>query len=123
MKNDFAEVKQFTRVVTTESLAPNNTCCDIRKNRFIRKMRLYVDSTFFDMFSYHFVNGSASSVMAEPYSIVLFKPVADKLFGSENAVGKMISIDNSFGKHDFKVTGVVDESLGKSHIHAVCTWP
>ena len=33
-------------------------------------------------------------------------------------VGKMIQINNAYGKHDFKVTGVVDESLGKSHIHA-----
>ena len=35
-----------------------------------------------------------------------------------NPVDKMINIDDAYGKHDFKVTGVIDESLGKSHIHA-----
>jgi len=33
-------------------------------------------------------------------------------------VGKLIEIDNSYGKHDFKVTGVIDESLGKTHLKA-----
>ncbi|HEY4107894.1 ABC transporter permease [Puia sp.] len=56
--------------------------------------------------------------MAAPYSVVLMKPVADKLFGTENPVGKVIQMDNAFGKHDFTVGGVIDESLGKSHIHA-----
>jgi hypothetical protein len=30
----------------------------------------------------------------------------------------VIEIDDNNGKNEFKVTGVVDESLGKSHIHA-----
>ena len=30
----------------------------------------------------------------------------------------LIEINNSNGKHDYKVTAVVDESLGKSHLHA-----
>jgi len=117
MRNDFAEVQQFTRIVTTEKFGAKQHLLRYREKSFYEKDALFVDSTFFDMFSYHFVNGNAKSVLAEPYSIVLFKPVADKLFGNEDAVGKMISIDNSFGKHDYKVTGVVDESLGKSHIH------
>jgi putative ABC transport system permease protein len=54
----------------------------------------------------------------EPYSLVLLKSTADKLFGSEDAVGKVIEIDDNNGKNNFKVTGVVDESLGKSHIQA-----
>lgn len=118
MKNDFGEVVQFTRLVTTEGFGAKQHLLRYKEKSFYQKDAAYVDSTFFDMFSYHFVGGNASKVLAEPYSIVLLKPVADKLFGSEDPVGKMISIDNSFGKHDFKVTGVVDESAGKTHIHA-----
>jgi putative ABC transport system permease protein len=77
-----------------------------------------VDSTFFDLFTYHFTNGNALNVLSEPYSVVLLKSVSDKLFGSEEPIGKFIRIDNDYGRHLFKVTGVVDESLGKSHIHA-----
>jgi len=70
------------------------------------------------VFTYHFVNGSPLNVLNEPYSIVLLKPVADKLFGADDPIGKLISINNINGKHDYKVTGVVDESLGKTHLVA-----
>ncbi|WPU99925.1 FtsX-like permease family protein [Mucilaginibacter sp. cycad4] len=118
MKNDFGEVLQFTRLVTTDGFGAKQHLLRYKEKSFYQQDAAYVDSTFFDVFNFHFVNGNANKVLSEPYSIVLMKPVADKLFGSENAVGKMISIDNSFGKHDFKVMGVIDESAGRSHIHA-----
>ncbi|MGN8067548.1 ABC transporter permease [Mucilaginibacter sp. SG564] len=118
MKNDFAEVQQFTRVANTEGFGAKQHLLRYKEKSFYQQEAVYVDSTFFDMFSYHFVAGNALKALAEPYSLVLLKPVADKLFGTEDPVGKMVSIDNSFGKHDFKVTGVVDESAGKTHIHA-----
>ncbi|HEX8018652.1 ABC transporter permease [Mucilaginibacter sp.] len=118
MKSDFGEVVQFARVVTTDGFGAKQHLLRYKEKSFYQQNAVYVDSTFFDVFNFHFVNGNANKVLAEPYTIVLLKPVADKLFGSENAVGKMISIDNSFGKHDFKVTGVIDESAGQSHIKA-----
>ncbi|MFB0493922.1 putative ABC transport system permease protein [Mucilaginibacter sp. OAE612] len=116
MKNDFGEVLQFTRLVTTEGFGAKQHLLRYKEKSFYQQNAAYVDSTFFDVFNFHFVSGNANKVLAEPYSLVLMKPVADKLFGSEDPIGKMISIDNSFGKHDFKVTGVVDESAGQSHI-------
>jgi len=116
MKRDFAEVQQFTRLVTTIGI--NQHLLRYKEKSFYEKDIVYVDSTFFDVFTYHFINGSPSNALTEPYSIVLLKETAEKLFGSENPVGKIIEIDNAYGKHDFKVNGVIDESLGKSHIHA-----
>jgi putative ABC transport system permease protein len=118
MKSDFGEVVQFARLVTTDGFGAKQHLLRYKEKSFYQQNAVYVDSTFFDVFNFHFVNGNANKVLAEPYTIVLLKPVADKLFGSENAVGKMISIDNSFGKHDFKVTGVIDETAGQSHIKA-----
>jgi len=116
MKNDFPEVKQFTRVVT--SIGVKQHLLRYKDNSFYEQDAVFVDSTFFDVFTYHFANGNSTKVLDEPYSVVLLKPVADKLFGKEDPVGKVIEIDNAYGKNNFKVTGVVDESLGKSHIHA-----
>ncbi|WP_413669557.1 FtsX-like permease family protein [Mucilaginibacter sp. Mucisp86] len=116
MKNDFGEVLQFTRVVDAEGLGAKEHLLRYKGKSFYQQNAVYVDSTFFEMFNYHFVAGNAGKVLNEPYSLVLLKPVADKLFGSEDPIGKMILMDNAFGKHDFKVTGVVDESAGQSHI-------
>src|ERR1700744_2151489 len=117
MKRDFAEVLQYTRVVPTFGVSKH--MLRYKDKSFYEKDAVYVDSTFFDVFAYHFVNGNPThNILAEPYTLVLLKPVADKLFGVEDPINKVITIDDGYGKHDFKVTGVVDESLGKSHIKA-----
>src|SRR6185312_1357795 len=53
-------------------------------------------------------------LLAQSYSIVLQKSVADKLFGNEDPINKVITINNQDGKHDFRVAAVVDNALGKS---------
>ncbi len=116
MKNDFGEVQQFTRVIPT--LGVSKYLMRYKEKSFYEKDAVYVDSTFFDVFTYHFTHGNGLHALTEPYSVVLLNPVAYKLFGDEDPVGKVITIDNAYGSNDFKVTGVVDESLGKTHIRA-----
>ena len=116
MKNDFPEVMQFTRVINSSLLGAKQHLLRYKEKSLYEKDAFIVDSTYFDIFNYHFVNGSSKNALTEPYTVVLIKTTADKLFGNENPVDKVITIDDAFGKHDFKVTGVVDESLGKSHI-------
>jgi putative ABC transport system permease protein len=118
MKNDFPEVEQYTRIVSIGMMGAKQNLIRYGEKSFYETDADLVDSTFFDIFTHHFTSGSALHVLDEPYSVVLLKPLADKIFGNENPLGKMIGIDNSDGSHDYKVTGVVDESLGKSNIHA-----
>jgi putative ABC transport system permease protein len=118
MKRDFPEVLQYTRVITFTSFAAGKTLMTYKLKTFYETDLAYVDSTFFDVFNYHFTNGVASNSLNQPYTLVLTKSIADKIFGNEDPIGKVVTLDNSFGKHDFKVTGVVDESLGKTHIKA-----
>jgi len=116
MKSEFPEVENYTRVVETDILGAKEHLLRYKEQSYYENGALYVDSTFFDIFTYNFVEGHAAHALDDPYDIVLLKSVAEKLFGQESAVGKMINIDDAYGKHDFKVTGVVDQSLGKSHI-------
>ena len=76
-----------------------------------------MDSTFFDLFTYRFLRGDPGTALREPYSIVLLKATADKLFGGEDPMGKTIVINNKAGEEDLKVTGII-EPLGPSHIRA-----
>ncbi|PSL42876.1 putative ABC transport system permease protein [Chitinophaga niastensis] len=116
MKNDFSEVQQFTRVVVSKSV--NQHLLHYKEKSMYEKEAVFVDSTFFDIFTYHFIYGDPAGALTAPYSVVLIKATADKLFGNIDPVGQLIKVDNASGIFDFKVTGVVDESLGKSHIHA-----
>ncbi len=116
MKKDFGEVIQYCRVVSTLGVSKN--LLTYKEKSFYEEDAVFVDSTFFELFSYHFDYGNPANAVKVPFSIVLLKPVADKLFGKEDPLGKTITIDNGYGKENFKVMGVVDESLGKTQIKA-----
>jgi putative ABC transport system permease protein len=116
MKNDFAEVMDFARIVPP--LADDNHLLSYKDKSFYEKEAVYADSSLFTMFNFHFDAGNPKTALIAPHSIVLLKPTADKLFGKEDPVGKSIRIDDAYGIENFTVTGVVDESLGKSSIHA-----
>jgi putative ABC transport system permease protein len=118
LKNDFPEIREFARVIGTGVLGAKQHLLRYKEKSFYEKDAVFVDSTFFNLFTYHFTNGNAINALVEPYSIVLLKPVADRLFGNDDPINKVIEINNGYGKHDFKVTGVVDETLGKTHIKA-----
>jgi putative ABC transport system permease protein len=116
MKNDFPELVQFTRLVS--SIGADKHLLRYEEKSLYEQDLVYVDSTFFDVFTYHFVKGNAKHALDEPYTLVLLRPVAAELFGHQDAIGKVIEIADAFGKNKYKITGVVDESLGKSHVHA-----
>src|ERR1700742_174977 len=119
IKRDFPEVVQYARLFSSDLIGNNNSMLKYKDKSFYEGGLVFVDSTFFDVLSYHFAYGrNTHDLLAEPYSIVISKLTSIKLFGNDDPVGKVISIDNAYGKHDFKVNGVVDESLGKSHIKA-----
>ena len=114
MKKDFGEVLQYTRIIPTLSVKKHLLNY---KEKFIYETEaFYADSTLFDIFNYHFIYGNPATALKDPYSIVLMKTVADNLFGSEDPLGKTITIENGYGKDNFKVMGVIDESLGKTQI-------
>ncbi|MCJ7582325.1 MAG: ABC transporter permease, partial [Candidatus Aminicenantes bacterium] len=64
-----------------------------------------VDPSFLKMFAFPLNQGSVDSVLETPYSIVISKEMKEKYFGSEDSLGKTISINNEY---DFLVTGVLD---------------
>jgi putative ABC transport system permease protein len=77
-----------------------------------------VDTNFFQVFDFHFVEGSPEDVFSRPFGVVLLQSVASALFGNVDPMGKEVIVNDSYGIHRFIVTGVVDESRGKSSIHA-----
>jgi len=77
------------------------------------------DSGFFHLFRYDFVEGDASTAVSGPYSIVLSKDIADKIFRGQPALNKVIHVSSRFnGDHDYTVTGVFKPVNMPSHIDA-----
>jgi putative ABC transport system permease protein len=74
-----------------------------------------VDSTWFDVFSHEFIKGSRRA-LARPGSIVLTESLAAKIFGDEDPLGKVLTLNN--GKVLYEVTAVVKDSPKNSHLSA-----
>lgn len=77
----------------------------------LKKWGYTVSDHFFDIFSWKFIEGNASTALADPSSLVLTKSTAKAFFGNEDPINKMLRIDND---HDVKVTAVVDDPPGNS---------
>lgn len=73
----------------------------------------FTDAAFLTVFGFHLQEGNTVSALTEPNTIVLTKESATRFFGNENAMGKTIVIEGWGG---FKVTGILAEPKGKSHI-------
>jgi len=62
-----------------------------------------IDSTYLQMFTFEFLKGDINTALDEPYSIIMNEEMANKYFGDEDPIGKIVSLNNQY---DFKVTGV-----------------
>jgi len=60
----------------------------------------------FRMFDFDFISGDPSTALNDMYSIVLTKEMADKYFPGEEAIGKVLRLNDAY---NFKVTAVLDE--------------
>jgi putative ABC transport system permease protein len=63
-------------------------------------------SDFLKMFEYKLLQGSRSSALNDPYSIVITRATAIALFGTENVINKVVKVDNAY---NLKVTGVMQD--------------
>lgn len=87
---------------------------------------LAVRKNFFQFFSYKLAEGNPAQVLVDDHSIVLSRSCANRLFGKEPALGKVLELDMPDAKGNsnqkFTVTGImenIENSLLKESTEAV----
>jgi putative ABC transport system permease protein len=73
----------------------------------------FADQEVFDFFEYEFQYGNPATALRDPYTVVLTRKAANKLFKEENPVGQTIRVGD-LGL--YTVTGVLKDTNKKSHI-------
>lgn len=73
----------------------------------------FADSDVLKVFQYELEYGDVATALVKPYSVVLTKPAAKKLFKDENPLGQTIVVGDL---GSYTVTGVLKETNMKSHI-------
>ena len=102
------EIEQITRI------RPPGSRWLIRyeEKRFYEKDFVFADSSVFNIFTIPLVQGNANAVLAEPHAVVLSESMAEKYFGNENPIGKVITGDDLYS---FTVTGIMRDMPGNAH--------
>jgi putative ABC transport system permease protein len=77
---------------------------------------LYVDSSFFTVFSFPLLDGDPKTCLKDPHSIVLSEIAAKKQFGTANAVGKIVMMKDDSVFVPYKVTAVAQKCPQNSSI-------
>lgn len=81
---------------------------------FYEKEMFFVDTTFFDIFSFPLVKGNSSTALKNPQSVVITESTAKKYFGAEDPMGKVLKLENSL---ELTVTGVARDVPPNAHFH------
>jgi putative ABC transport system permease protein len=71
------------------------------------------DANLFEFFGIPFISGNQSTALSLANSVVVNQSVAEKYFGEEEAVGKIILINNN----SFLVTGVFQDLPSSTHLN------
>lgn len=77
---------------------------------------LYVDSSFFSVFTFPLLSGNPRTCLTEPHSIVLTEEAAKKQFGTYDAIGKTVMVKEDSAFVPYKVTAVAKNCPQNSSI-------
>ena len=64
----------------------------------------YVEGSFLETFSFPVLSGSPN--LRNPQTLAISKGIANKLFGNEDAIGKVVTVSNQFGNTPYTVQAV-----------------
>ncbi len=100
MIEQIPEVKNGTRIFTWDGYRMSHGDVAFPENVH------YVDTGFFSIFTFPFIEGDASNCIHEKFGVVISRKFAEKYFGKSSALGKKLQVkfDNTF----LQVNGVVD---------------
>ncbi|MFK7845073.1 MAG: ABC transporter permease [Rhodothermales bacterium] len=106
MTQDFTEVALATSFEYHEALLGYQQTLHSEKG-------LWGDQHFFEVFSLELIAGNPATALASPNAIVLTAALAEKFFGKENPLGKILVVDNEKG---YQITGLIADVPENSSI-------
>lgn len=105
---EFPEVENAVRFERDE-----HTLLEYNEKKFHDQNLFFADPSIYKVFSFTILKGSQETALDDPFSMVITEEKAQKLFGREDPLGKMI-IYNS--KHPVKITGVMKNIPANTHL-------
>ncbi|PHN03757.1 ABC transporter permease [Flavilitoribacter nigricans] len=111
IKDEFPEVEDFCRLFYFQGA---NMVIKQGSQTFEENQLMWADSNFFQLFNVPLLAGDESTALVKPNTVVLTESQAEKFFGSENPIGKVLDIAQN--NQDLEVTGVCADLPDQTHL-------
>ncbi len=115
VKTECPEVKEAARYESETGIQ-----ISYGDKRFTNDAIGLVDPSFFDIFSFPFIQGNPETAMKENYSVILTEKMARKYFGNEDPVGQILTVNDQM---DLQVTGLIQNVPSQSSLRFDCLVP
>ncbi|QKZ12804.1 ABC transporter permease [Spirosoma sp. KUDC1026] len=105
-KEKLPEVRNFCRIAENSA----NGIVSFPEARSLQSFResklAYADASFFTLFTFPLIKGTATTALVQPNTVALSQSQAHKCFGAQNPIGQTLTLNNQFGKTLYTVTAV-----------------
>ncbi|RRB18403.1 FtsX-like permease family protein [Larkinella knui] len=85
----------------------------VGNERYLEESYAFADGDFPQVFDFDWLAGNPKTALQEPNSIVLTQTMARKYFGDQQALGKIVRLDNQW---NLKVNGVINDLPSNTHL-------
>ncbi|WP_295713222.1 ABC transporter permease [Mucilaginibacter sp.] len=105
-RSDFTLGEKTARVINF-----HNPLITITKGNEVKKFQeedgvAFAETPYFDILNFPLLKGDKKTVLVAPGEAIVTEKIAHKYFGSDNAIGKVIRLDN---KVNFTITGILKD--------------
>jgi putative ABC transport system permease protein len=109
IRDELPEVKYSTR------FNPDYAAVVRYNDKVFSENIFYTDGDFFKMFSFKLIAGNVEKLFDNKLNVVITPAIAEKYFGKDDPMGKVISIDDQ-GEKLFTVTGIIEAPPANSSL-------
>jgi putative ABC transport system permease protein len=109
LKDNFPDVEEACRIMMLSAETSNVRYGD---RIFYERNIGFADEGLLNLFSLKNINGDISGTLNKPNTVLLTKQMAEKYFGNENPLGKILEINQT----NYEVTAVVEDYPANTHL-------
>ncbi len=109
----------FTEIINNAIVVPRRGVIGYKDNMFKEDSMLIADQFFLEMFSFEVLAGTLENALEEPYSVILTKSMADKIFANEfDSYDELINKSINLGRDNkaYYITAVLKDVPVNSHL-------
>jgi len=103
--------EEFPEVLKATKMKADGVVMKYKENRLAENRIYYADNAFLEIFDFPLLIGNPETALIEPYCLLITEDMAEKYFGQENPVEKIVNID----KKNYQITGVLANIPGNTH--------